>query len=116
MAIYDAFMRGMGFVPKAPNEPAPLGRPVTIAHRAGQQVALAMPRPNSPTYGAEMDRFSNWRGYASPLGGVSNSVWGLAPKVGDAALRPEFRPKAWGGSVPWQSVPRDMSKHQWVKR
>jgi hypothetical protein len=64
MSVYDAVMQGMGFVPK-PHE------------QGNWPMGMARPDPRSPTYGREMDRFSNWRGYTSPLGGVSNSSWGL---------------------------------------
>ena len=103
---------GILLIPKAQPEPAPLGRPVTIAHRGGQQVAVAMPSPASPTYGVERTNFDNWRGTISPLGGALGNSWGYAPKRGQEALRPEYRSKAWSGSVPWQQVPRDMSGFQ----
>jgi hypothetical protein len=114
--LEQEIMRGFGFVPKAQAEPAPLGRAVTIAHRGGRQVALAMPSPASAGYAVERTNFDNWRGVVSPLGGTSCSPWGYSPRYGEAALKPEYRrPKAWGGSVPWQQVPRDMSQHQWKK-
>jgi hypothetical protein len=97
MSVYDAVMQGMGFVPKA----VPKARPEPLRpHEQGNwPMGMARPDPRSPSYGREMDRFSNWRSYTSPLGGVSNSVWGIAPKVGEAALRPEFRrsQRRWGG-------------------
>jgi hypothetical protein len=104
---------GILLIPKAQPEPAPLGRPVTIAHRGGQQVAVAMPSPASRDYERERTNFDAWRGTISPFGGVVGGPFGYAPKRGDEALRPEFRPKQWSGSVPWQSVPRDMSGFQW---
>jgi hypothetical protein len=96
MSIEDLVMKSMGFVPKAvPKAPEPLRR----WEQGNWPMGMARPDPRSPRYGMEMDRFSNWRSYTSPLGGVSNSFWGLAPKVGEAALRPEFRRSArrWGG-------------------
>jgi hypothetical protein len=105
-------MQGAGF---RRNEPEPLGRAVTIAHRAGKQVAVPMPSPASPTYERERTNFDAWRGTISPLGGAMGGPWGYAPKRGDAALKPEYRPRRWGGRVPWQQIPRDMSKHQWKK-
>jgi hypothetical protein len=96
MSVYDAVMQGMGFVPKAvPKAPEPL----RSWEQGNWPMGMARPDPRSPTYGRDMDRFSNWRGYTSPIGGVSNSVWGIAPKVGEAALRPEFRrsTRRWGG-------------------
>jgi hypothetical protein len=102
---------GILLIPKAQLEPAPLGRPVTIAHRGGQQVAVPMPSPASPTYEREMAEFSNWRGVVSPLGGAIGG-WAYEPKRGDEALRPEYRPRRWGGSVPWNKAPRDMSGFQ----
>jgi hypothetical protein len=107
---------GILLIPKAQPEPAPLGRPVTIAHRGGRQVAVEMPSPASPTYERERTNFDAWRGTISPLGGASNNSWGYAPKRGDEALKPEYRPRRWGGSVPWQSVPRDMSGFQFKPR
>jgi hypothetical protein len=102
---------GILLIPKAQPEPAPLGRPVTIAHRGGQQIAVEMPSPASRDYVRERERMDHWRGTVSQLGGTSNSPWGYKP----AGLKPEFRPKAWSGSVPWQQVPRDMSQHQWKR-
>jgi hypothetical protein len=112
MSIYDAVMEGRGFRRNVEPQAQPLGRPVTIAHRGGRQVAVAMPSPASPTFERERTIFDAWRGTISPLGGTSNSPWGYKP----AGLKPEFRPKAWGGSVPWQQVPRDMSGYQWKNR
>jgi hypothetical protein len=88
MSIYDAVRQGMGFVPKAvPKAPEPL-RP----HEQGNwPMGMARPDPRSPRYGVERTNFDAWRKYTSPLGGVSYSAWGIAPKVGEAALRPEFR-------------------------
>jgi hypothetical protein len=111
MGMNEEVMRGFGFVPKAQPEPAPLGRPVTIAHRGGRQVAVEMPSPASADYGRERTNFDAWRGTVSPLGGASGSPWGYKP----AGLKAEFRPKAWAGSVPWQSVPRDMFGFQWKR-
>ena len=111
MSIEDLVLAGMGLRRNVEPQAQPLGRPVTIAHRGGRQIAVAMPSPASPTYDRERTNFDNWRGTISPLGGASNSPWGYKP----AGLKPEFRPKAWGGSVPWQQVPRDMSGHQWKK-
>jgi hypothetical protein len=105
-------MEGAGF---RRNEPAPLGRPVTIAHQGNRLVAVEMPSPASPDYIRERERMDFWRGTISPLGGAMGGPYGYAPKRGDAALKPEYRPRRWGGSVPWQSVPRDMSQHQWKK-
>jgi hypothetical protein len=107
---------GILLVPKAQTEPAPFGRPVTIAHRGGRQVAVEMPSPASRDYSRERTNFDTWRGTISPLGGASNSPWGYAPKRGQEALKPEYRSKAWSGSVPWQQVPRDMSQHQWKRK
>ena len=88
MSVYDAVMQGMGFVPKAPTKaPEPL-RP----HEQGNwPMGMARPDPRSPRYGAERDRFDHWRAYSSPLGGLSNSSWSYAPRVGDASLRPQYR-------------------------
>jgi hypothetical protein len=96
MSVYDAVMQGMGFVPKAPTK-AP--EPLKPYEQGNWPMGMARPDPRSPRYGVEMDRFSNWRSYTSPLGGVSNSSWGIAPKVGEAALKPEFRrsTRRWGG-------------------
>jgi hypothetical protein len=44
-----------------------------------------------PNYDSAMQRFDRWRSYGSPLGGISPAPWGSPPKVGDAALKPEFR-------------------------
>jgi hypothetical protein len=57
-------------------------------------MTMARPDPRSPTYGRDMDRFSHWRAYTSPLGGLSNSSWSFAPRTGEASLRPEFRRSA----------------------
>jgi hypothetical protein len=51
MSIEREIMRGMGFGTKP--EPAPLGKPVTIARQGGKQVAVEMPSPSSPTYDQE---------------------------------------------------------------
>jgi hypothetical protein len=89
MSVYDEIMWSRGF---RRNEPKPLGRP----------------DPRDPRYGVLMDRMNFERGYRSPLGGADAGVWSLPP----AGLKPEFRPQAWRGSVPWQDRPGDMSKHQ----
>jgi hypothetical protein len=102
---------GILLIPKAEPQAQPLGRPVTIGFQGMKQVAVAMPSPASPTYERERTNFDAWRGTISPLGGASGSPWGYKP----AGLKPEFRPKAWSGSVPWQQVPRDMSQHQWKR-
>ena len=104
---------GILLIPKAQPEPAPLGRPVAIGFRRnGEQVAVPMPSPASPTYERERTNFDAWRGTISPLGGTMGGPFGYAPKRGQEALRPEYRSKAWSGSVPWQQVPRDMSGFQ----
>ena len=64
---------GILLIPNAVPQAAPLGRPVTIAHRGGRQVAVEMPSPNSPSYERERTNFDAWRGTISPLGGTSNS-------------------------------------------
>jgi hypothetical protein len=97
MSIYDAVMQARGFRRDAEPQAKPLGRAAAIGWKDGRQVAVPMPDPNQPGYGPAMDRFQNWRGYASPLGGVSPAPWGIAPKVGEAALKPEYRRKRkWG--------------------
>ena len=105
---------GILLIPKAEPQGSaePLGRPVAIAHRGGQLVAVEMPHPASAGYERERTNFDAWRGTVSPLGGALGGPWGYKP----AGLKPEFRPKAWGGSVPWQQVPRDMSGYQWKNR
>jgi hypothetical protein len=104
---------GILLIPKAQPEPAPLGRPVTIGFQGNRQVAVPMPSPASPGYERERTNFDAWRGTVSPLGGALGNSWGYAPKRGQEALRPEYRSKAWSGSVPWQTVPRDMSGFKW---
>jgi hypothetical protein len=108
-------MQGAGFRRNAEPQAQPHGRPVTIAFQGAKQVAVPMPSPASPTYERERTNFDAWRGTVSPLGGASGSPWGYAPKRGQEALRPEYRSKAWSGSVPWQQVPRGMSQHQWKR-
>jgi hypothetical protein len=103
---------GILLIPKAMPQAKGSAAAVTIARRGGQQVAVPLPSPASPTYEREMTDFNSWRGTVSPLGGVVGGPFGYAPKRGDEALRPEFRPKRWGGSVPWNAVPRDMSGFQ----
>jgi hypothetical protein len=104
MSIYDAVMEGAGFrrnvEPKAQPQGSAGGRAHAVGWKNGEQVAVPLPQPGLPGYGNAMDRFSNWRGYASPLGGVSAAPWGQAPRFGDDALKPEFRRSArrWGGS------------------
>jgi hypothetical protein len=116
MSIYESVMQARGFRRDAEPQAQPLGRAVTIAHRSGQQVAVPMPNPDSADYVRERERFDNWRGTVSPRGGAMGGPWGYKPKFGDAALKPEYRRKAWGGSVPWQTVPKDMSGFQWKRK
>jgi hypothetical protein len=96
MSIYDAVMQARGY---RRNEPKAKPEPLRPFEQGNWPMGMARPDPRSPTYGVERDRFDNWRSYTSPLGGVSASSWGMAPKVGEAALRPEFRrTRRWGGS------------------
>jgi hypothetical protein len=111
MAVYDEIMWSRGFRRVEP--PKPLGGSArTIAFQGHRQVAVPLPSPASATYEREMTDFNSWRGTVSPLGGVVGGPYGYAPKRGQEALRPEYRSKAWSGSVPWQAVPRDMSGFQ----
>jgi hypothetical protein len=97
MSIYDAVMQGRGFRRNA----GPLvaqgvaqssaATAYAVGWQAGRQVKVTVPSPALPHYGAAMDRFSNWRGTVSPLGGTAEYPWSQAPKVGDAALKQEFR-------------------------
>jgi hypothetical protein len=89
MSIYESVMQGAGFRRNA--KPAPAGQSYAVGWRDGRQVKVPLPNPALPHYGAAMDRFSNWRGYASPLGGVSEAPWGQSPRFGDDALKPQFR-------------------------
>jgi hypothetical protein len=116
MSIYESVMHASGFRRDVEPQAQPLGRPVTIAFQGAKQVAVQMPNPDSASYRAERERFDNWRGTVSPLGGAHGGPWGYKPKFGQEALKPEYRPKAWSGSVPWQTVPKDMSGFQWRKK
>jgi hypothetical protein len=80
---------GILLVPKP--VPQSSAAPHAIGWKAGQQVSIPTPNPAWPGYGAAMDRFSNWRGVVSPLGGTAEHPWSQAPKFGEDALRPEFR-------------------------
>jgi hypothetical protein len=115
MSVYDAVMQARGFRRDVEPQAQPLGRAVTIAHRSGQQVAVPMPNPDSADYVRERERMDFWRGTVSPLGGAVGG-WGYKPKFGQEALKPEYRSKQWSGSVPWQTVPKDMSGFQWRKK
>jgi hypothetical protein len=57
-------MQGAGFRRNVEPQAQPLGRPVTIAHRGGQQVAVEMPSPASRDYVRERERMDHWRGKA----------------------------------------------------
>jgi hypothetical protein len=90
---------GILLIPKAGPTNEPIGgRAHAVGWKNGERVAVPMPTPSLPGYGAAMDRMNHWRSYASPLGGVSPAPWGSPPKVGDAALKPEYRRSArkWG--------------------
>jgi hypothetical protein len=99
---------GILLIPKAVPQAKPLGHSTATANwfRGTQPVQVRMPDPASPTYGREMDRFSNARRYVSPLGGLSGPEWSSEPKWKSRPV-----PK-WRGSVPGQRDPGDMSQYQ----
>jgi hypothetical protein len=83
---------GILLIPKAKASAEPIGgRAHALGWKEGRQVAVPLPNPAWAGYDRAMDRFDRWRGYASPLGGISAAPWGQSPRVGDAALKPEFR-------------------------
>jgi hypothetical protein len=89
MSIEDLVMAGMGLRRNA--EPRARPEPLRPHEQGNWPMGMARPDPRSPRYGAERDRFDHWRAYSSPLGGLSNSSWSYAPRVGDASLRPQYR-------------------------
>jgi hypothetical protein len=97
VSIYTAVMEGMGYRYNGPQaEPhgsaaATGSTAYAVGWKQGQQVRVPMPSPALPNYGAAMERADRWRGVVSPLGGTAEYPWSQAPKVGDAALKQEFR-------------------------
>jgi hypothetical protein len=67
------------------------GRSYAVGWKNGERVTIPAPNPAWSGYGAAQDRFSNWRGAISPLGGAAEWPWSQQPKFGEAALKAEFR-------------------------
>jgi hypothetical protein len=91
---------GILLIPNAVPQAEPIGgRAHAVGWKNGQQVAVPLPQPGLPGYDRAMERADRWRGTVSPLGGTAEYPWSQAPKVGEAALRPEFRrsTRKWGG-------------------
>jgi hypothetical protein len=95
MSIEDLVLAGMGFRRVEPQARPEVLRP----HEAGNwPMGMARPNPTQPDYGRARTNFDAWRKYTSPLGGVSASSWGIAPRTGDDALKPQYRhsTRKWG--------------------